>query len=694
MASAPSPSSGGTAHVLPEERGKASFDIEALKTLLGGARRQEAIESVKSLFTGKPFDDAHLDMFRGYQELFEKQSERAVAATKILRSSPVFRKLHQQQRRVNMGDLYATGALGIHFVAFLPFLETQANEEQRKRWLAGARNLEYIGAYAQTELGHGSNVRALETTATFDAATDEFVIHSPTLTSMKWWPTGMYAATHGIVFAQLYSKGKNHGYHGFMMQFRDDEGNLMPGVEVGEIGPKVDPTNANIGYARFTHVRVPRFNMFARTQQLTRDGDYISAPPKLSKFKYIGMMTIRAGMVGGSYSMTANAATIAVRYLCVRRQGFKDSVAEDALSSGEHAVLDYQLHQYRVFKALALAYTFYCSSRYVQEFLARVRDGVMAGDDKAADGLPELHATLAGMKTFCTWTAHQQVEAMRKSCGGQGFLRASGVGDAAQAAAEPVTAEGEHVILAMQTARFLMKTVRGQKAGKAPAGSVAYFAMPPLARVTSAALGPGAEAGKVRPLLLHMFADRSRRFAEKLEAGFAAADAKGQTFDEALNSNMVLAFKASECHTLYTLAKNNMEVVLEKTQEGPLREALLRLFELMALQQVYEGAGDFLGVLEDADAVLARINKLLLEIRPDAVALTDGFGFTDWNLRSTLGRFDGNVYEAIYAEARNSPLNQDRKMIAWEKFAEILDLDFIRKGMAEQRQGASAAAKL
>merc|ERR1719253_1973843 len=99
--------------------------------------------------------------------------------------------------------------------------------------------------------------------------------------------------------------------------------------------------------------------MFSRTQQITREGDYIAAPPKLSKFKYIGMMTIRMGMVGGASSTIANAATVAVRYLCIRKQGFKDSTAEDALSSGEHAVLDYQFHQYRVFNALAFAYTFW-----------------------------------------------------------------------------------------------------------------------------------------------------------------------------------------------------------------------------------------------------------------------------------------------------------------------------------------------
>jgi alkylation response protein AidB-like acyl-CoA dehydrogenase len=70
------------------------------------------------------------------------------------------------------------------------FLKSQGTEEQKRKWLERAQNGEFIAAYCQTELGHGSNVRGLETTATFDVDTQEFEIHSPTLTSLKWWPTG------------------------------------------------------------------------------------------------------------------------------------------------------------------------------------------------------------------------------------------------------------------------------------------------------------------------------------------------------------------------------------------------------------------------------------------------------------------------------------------------------------------------
>jgi acyl-CoA oxidase len=64
----------------------------------------------------------------------------------------------------------------------------QGTFEQQAEWLGRAWNLEIIGTYAQTELGHGTFIRGLETTATYDPKTEEFVLNTPTLTAYKWWP--------------------------------------------------------------------------------------------------------------------------------------------------------------------------------------------------------------------------------------------------------------------------------------------------------------------------------------------------------------------------------------------------------------------------------------------------------------------------------------------------------------------------
>jgi acyl-CoA oxidase len=184
-----------------------------------------------------------------------------------------------------MADMFQINGIGIHFFMFLTFLKGNGTKEQHEKWLDLAMEGKFMGCYCQTELGHGSNLRGIETIATFDKATDEFIIHSPTLTSLKWWPTGMYASTHAVVMANLVLDDKVCGVQGFFMQLRDENGNLMPGVEVGEMGPKIDHKKTNIGYSRFTHVRIPRFNMFSKLFKVTRGGEFIAPPPKLGRFK-------------------------------------------------------------------------------------------------------------------------------------------------------------------------------------------------------------------------------------------------------------------------------------------------------------------------------------------------------------------------------------------------------------------------
>ena len=53
-------------------------------------------------------------------------------------------------------------------------------------------------------MGHGSDVASLETTATLDKNTDQFIINTPTMTSTKWWPGDMGRfANYALVMARL-----------------------------------------------------------------------------------------------------------------------------------------------------------------------------------------------------------------------------------------------------------------------------------------------------------------------------------------------------------------------------------------------------------------------------------------------------------------------------------------------------------
>lgn len=236
-----------------------------------------------------------------HKEKYEDSIRRAVIA---------FNKVKELQSKGNdgidsymalLGGLLGTGVtpegnpLGVHYVMFLPTIIGQATPAQQavsnylkyfvynkvqwiineiilccQEWLGRAWSGDIIGTYAQTELGHGTFIRGLETTATYDPKTEEFVLNSPTLTSMKWWPGGLgHTANHAVVIAQLYTQGKSYGIHAFIVQLRDENTHEpMKGIIIGDIGPKLGMNGVNNGFLGFKNVRIPRTNMMMKNSQV------------------------------------------------------------------------------------------------------------------------------------------------------------------------------------------------------------------------------------------------------------------------------------------------------------------------------------------------------------------------------------------------------------------------------------------
>lgn len=114
--------------------------------------------------------------------------------------------------------------------AFQPVFMLQGGPTLLKKYGSLISSRGILGCYLQTELGHGTGVSHLETTATFLPQTQEFEIHSPTLTSSKWWIGALgKTSTHGVLQAKLILPGgKDVGPHLFLIQLRSMGMKLNP----------------------------------------------------------------------------------------------------------------------------------------------------------------------------------------------------------------------------------------------------------------------------------------------------------------------------------------------------------------------------------------------------------------------------------------------------------------------------------
>jgi acyl-CoA oxidase len=160
--------------------------------------------------------------------------------------------------------------------------------------------MEILGTYTQTEIGHGSDIAGLRTTATFDAKTQEFIINTPDELATKWWPgdVGLFA-THTVVFAVLVLEENPVGVMPFIVQIRDLKTAMpMPGMKLGDMGPKFGYNSKSNGWASFDNVRIPRDQMLMRFVSVDEEGGFSIEGD--TRILYAVMMNIRMQLIDHS----------------------------------------------------------------------------------------------------------------------------------------------------------------------------------------------------------------------------------------------------------------------------------------------------------------------------------------------------------------------------------------------------------
>ena len=206
-----------------------------------------------------------------------------------------------------MSDLSLMVKAGVQWGLFGGAVENLGTERHHETYVPKIISLELRGCFAMTETGHGSDVQSLETTATYDPATEEFVIDSPTPSARKDYIGGAAeTATVAAVFAQLITtedgKPVNHGVHCLLVPIRDADGNDLPGVTTSDCEYKGGLPGVDNGRIVFDHVRVPRVNLLNKYGDVAPDGTY-SSPienPNRRFFTMLGTLVRGRNTVGGS----------------------------------------------------------------------------------------------------------------------------------------------------------------------------------------------------------------------------------------------------------------------------------------------------------------------------------------------------------------------------------------------------------
>ena len=743
---------GGTAHILPKERAKASFDVERLTHVLdGGEEFTEKRRWIQRSHDGAFAANGEMDRIGQIEDHADKPRGKVIAESMAHFMDVHWKHIERGYRPKGQDMTFMSGAkfgntgpLSLHYGVFMSTMRSQTSKEQREWWVEPGMRLNYIGCYAQTELGHGSNVRGLQTTATYDKAAEEWIMDTPTLQSCKWWSTGMYSATHAAVYAQLIFDGKPRGVHVFFVQLRGPDLKPLPGIEMGDIGAKLGDNDTPIGYLRMKNVRIPRRHLLEARSHITKQGKFVLGPPayaasgrdggekrnvKLTKKKksnvshYITMLKTRIGLTNTAGSALAKAATIATRYSAVRLQGF--SVGSSGIMNGEETqILDYKNQLFRVLKWISTAFAI----KFVARWLLRRRkeaEATMKSGTGSNDDLPEVHASAAGLKALCCCLAADGIEDLRRACGGHGYLMSSGIAPLEADFKGPnTTAEGDYVVLALQTARFLLKMVDAARDGRPAAltGTTLIFKVladagfdpssghgrpsPPKDLVSLLTSSDENSASRSRTYLTELFAYRSLVRCSRMSVAYHESLRKARMrkcsdpIAQARLDNARALQTGALAHVRYFMLSKLFSEV-EKISHGPERLVCHRIATFFAISEMANGGSGWAGILtqDECDAADCAVDRLCELLRPECVALVDAFDISDTVLNSALGKYDGRVYEALYKSARHSSLNYDEDtgqqlsegvpecLRAVEQY---LDTDFLARGFAKGTGGPSA----
>jgi len=533
-------------------------------------------------------------------------------------------------------DLSLMVKAGVQWGLFGGAVENLGTAQHHDAYLRDVIELKTLGCFAMTETGHGSDVQRLQTTATYDVATQEFVIHTPTPSARKDYIGN--AARHGrlaAVFAQLVTHGENHGVHCFIVPIRDAEGRDLPGVTTSDCGHKGGLAGVDNGRLVFDHVRIPRENLLDRYGHVDDAGTYSSPidDPNRRFFTMIGTLVRGRVSVGGAAGAAAEVAlSIAGRYALQRRQFVGDA-------GDEVLLMDYRMHQRRLLPLLARSYAY----RFAQNQLVARMHRLQTSDDPDPHEQRELEGRAAGLKAMQTQHASRTIQECREACGGAGYLAENRLTTLKGDTDVFTTFEGDNHVLLQQVAKGLLTSYATEVGDLDPVGMVRFAvtavagtvlertaASQLIGRLIDARPGGDSEHGLLdRGTQLSLFEDREQHVIETAARRLRESDDDSTTAFEVFNNAQDHVIKAARVH-VDRVVLEAFTAGIARCQDEAAQNLLRDVCSLYALSVVEDDKAWFMehNRMSDtrAKAVTREVDALLARLRPQVLTLVEGFG--------------------------------------------------------------------
>jgi acyl-CoA oxidase len=612
-----------------EQTTKQNFSVAELTKILDG-EHVAIIKKVKTVISDPEFQyvsPGDLDLYRArvlqWCKFLADQGFGSMAFPKEFGGSGDMAAYFAIMETLSYHDLSLVIKFGVQFGLWGMSVYFLGTEKHHAKYLKDIGTLELPGCFAMTETNHGSNVKGIETTATYDHASKTITVHTPNEFARKEYIGN--AAVHGqmaTVFAKLIIDEKDYGVSAFVVPLRDKKGSVLPGVKIKDCGRKMGLNGVDNGVIYFNQVVIPVENMLDRFASVNAEGKFESPIASDNRRFFTMLGTLVGGRIGIPRSGNAaskSGLTIAIRYGDQRRQfGPEGGV--------EVPILNYRTHQRRLMPLLANTYALHFSLQYLtKRFLNRKEEDMQ-----------EIEALAAGLKSFATWNTTHTLQECREACGGKGYLSENRIEVLKNDTDVYTTFEGDNTVLMQLVAKSRLTEFRQEFSNMNVFTILNYITDQAKTSIT-----------EMNPIIVRKTDDEHLLNAEFQLDAFkyrerdiltSAAKRIKRHIDSGMDS--FDAFNVCQHHLVQVGFAYIERIILEKfieqveaTKDAGCKAVLKKLCDLFALSQIEKNNGWYLeqGYMEGVKtkAIRKLVNQLCWDIRQDAVPLTDAFNIPD-----------------------------------------------------------------